>query len=248
MSIKGLELAADVENETKDVLGGGGFTLDTDAYPMIVDMAYLGKSTGGAMNVNLHLKKAEGGNQVYRHTIYVTSGDKKGNKNFYTNQQGTKITLPGYSLCDLISQICAGKNLATLDSEEKTIKLWDFDAKEEVPTKVPALTELIGQPILVGIQKIRENKRANDGTGNWVNTNESREINEIVKVFYPDGFTVAEKAAEAEVPAFIDKWKAQNGPDYVKDKFKAVKNPVGAVSADALPAEAAEATANLFED
>lgn len=244
MTIAALQLDTDVEETNEDTLGGGSFIQDTGLYPMLVDLAYLDKSRGGAMNINLHLKKADGGNQVFRHTIYITSGDTKGNKPYYVSKNGKKIPLPGYSLANLVTMITAGKSLGTIDTEKKLVKLWDFDAKSELPREVPVITDMVGQPILVGMQKHRENKRVKNDDGNYVAVNEAREFNEIHKVFYPDGYTVAEKAAEAETAEFVETWKKANPSDYVRDTFKAVAETGGAAAP--VSAAATAATEDLF--
>lgn len=245
MSIAELQLGNDVEQTNEDVIVGGGFTLPTGLYPMVVENAYLDKSSGGAMNINLHLKKKTGGKQVYRHTIYITSGDAKGNKPYY-EKDGKKHPLPGYSLVDQITKITAGVPLSQVVPEDKLVKLYDFEAKAEVPRQVPVITQMIGQEILVGVKLVRQNKRTQSG-GNWVDTNEVQEFNEISKVFYPDGFTVTEKSAEAESAEFVKKWADANPEDYVQDKFKPV---AGSASAKKAPAAAAAAAApdDLFND
>lgn len=243
MSIAALQLEADVEQTNEDVLGGGGFILDTGLYPMIVDNAYLDKSSGGAMNINLHLKKKTGGNQVYRQTIYITSGNTKGNKPYYVGKDGKKHPLPGYSLVNLIHTITTGDPLSQVAPDKKLVNLYDFEAKAEVPREVPVVTAMVGQEILVGMVKCRENKRAQQN-GEWVDTNESREFNEISKVFYPDGYTVSEKSAEADEASFVAKWKEANTSDYVRDSFKPV---AGATATTASPTVAA-APDDLFDD
>lgn len=248
MSIAALQLEADVESTNEDVLGGGGFILDTGLYPMVVDNAYLDKSSGGAMNLNIHLKKQTGGNQIYRQTIYITSGKAKGKLPYYVSKDGKKHPLPGYSLVNLIHKITTGNPLSQIAPEKRIVKLWDFEASAEVPREVPVVTAMVGKEILVGMQKCRENKRAKNSDGEWVDTNEVREFNEINKVFYPDGFSVAEKAAEADEALFVEKWTEANASDYVRDKFKPVAGaPAAAGGATPAPVAAA-APDDLFDD
>jgi len=230
MSIDQLSIGTDVEDSNTDTLGGGVFTQDTGLYPMIVDMAYLGKSAGGAMSLNLHMKMADDIKKVVRQTLWVTSGDAKGNKNYYV-KDGKKYLLPGMIQADQISLITTGKHIGALTTEEKTIKLWDFASRSEKPTKVNALTDMIGKPILVGLHKCRENKRTDDGSGNYVDTNAERVFNEIHRIFFPDGFSVAEKQAEAEEAVFAKKWKEKFDAEYVNDTYK----PVADSGGDSLP-------------
>ena len=237
MSINQLAIGADVEKTNTDTLGGS-YTKDTGLYPCTVDMAYLGKSRGGAMSLNLHLKLASD-KSVIRQTLWVTSGDAKGNKNFYTNKDGKKFLLPGMVLADQIAAITTGKPMGELSAEEKTIKLWDYDAGAEKPTEVPVVTEMLGQPILIALMKHRENKRVNDGSGNYIPTADERIFNEIDKVFYPDGFSVTEKEANAAEAKFHKQWAEKYPNGYVEDDYDA---SVASTEDDSLPDTAGSAT------
>jgi len=243
MSIQGLTIDTDVETGNQDTIGGGGFIKDTGLYPMLVDMAYLGKSAKGAMSLNMHFRVVNGDARLVRQTIYITSGDTKGNKNYYINSKTKKKhLLPGAALADQISRVLTGLPMAGLTPETKTIKLWDFASQAEKPTEVAAITEMIGKQIAVGLVKCRTNKaQLNDQTGKYEDTNDVRELNEISKVFYPDGFSVAERAAEADAPEFKETWLKRFTPDFVEDTYKAVEV---APDADALPSS--EATSSLF--
>lgn len=240
MSIQGLAVDSDVESTNTDTLGGT-FIKPTGLYPMIVDMAYLGKSSKGAMSLNLHLKTED--NSVVRQTLWITSGDKKGNKNFYLTKEGKKRLLPGMVLGNQISAITADSLMGAMTPEEKTIKLWDYESQAEKPTKVPCLTEMIGQPILVALTKIRSNKVKMDSNGKYINQVEERFFNEIDKVFYADGFSVTEKAAEADEALFHQKWTDKYDSEFVNDKYQEVEG----TSDDSLP-EVEASTGSLFPD
>lgn len=240
MAIEGLKIDSDVQKENADNLGGGGFTLDSGMYPMKVDMAYLAKSKGGAMSLKLHLKQLDGRKLTIRETLWVTSGDAKGNKNYYL-RNNKKHLLPGMILADQISKITAGKEMSDLTVEEKTIKLWNSEAGEEVPTTVPALTEMIDSDIYVGVHKVRANRVKLNAAGKYVDTNEERVYNEVHKVFHPDGFSVTEKLAGSEKPTVIDTWRDKFDNAYVNDQFSPVKS-------EETPAEAPDTSAvdNIF--
>ena len=109
------------------------------------------------------------------------------------------------------------------------------------------LTEMVGQEILVGMKFLRANKRANQN-GSWVDTNEAREYNEIDKVFYPDGFTVTEKAGEAEEATFLKKWKKANPDGTVIDKVRPVAGAPTSKPGTAAASTAAAAPDDLFSD
>lgn len=243
MSIKGLKIDSDIHNESPDTLGGG-FTLNTNLYPMKVDLAFTTESSKGATGVVVHFKPVDGGNSVLRETFWVTSGKAKGQKNFYMDGQGRKRLLPGMMMANQIALITTGKELAEQDTEEKVVKLYDFDAGKEMPKKVDALTAMIGQQILVGVHKRRENRRTQNADGEWVNTPQERTFNETHRVFHPDGFTVTEKAAEAEEAVFVKKWADRYDESYVNDQYEPV---AGAESGDSSAAPAADGgTEKLF--
>ena len=223
---------------------GGGFVKPTGLYPLVVDMAYLAKSQGGAMSLNLHLRMADDPSVIIRQTLYVTSGDKKGNKNFYLDKNKKKRLLPGMIQADQIAAITTGKRMAVLTPEEKTIKLWDYESQAEKPTKVHALTEMIGQSILVGLLKVRTNKVKRDSNGKYVDQVDDRTFNEIDKIFHADGFSVTEKAAEAETAQFHLRWADKYPEDFIDDCYKKVEDTV---DEDALP-DAVASTGSLFED
>jgi hypothetical protein len=242
MSINALKIESDVEKGNADSLGVS-FTKDTGLYPCKIDMAYMMKSKGGALALVTHYKPADGSPMI-RDTQWVASGDAKGNKNYYTNQSGKKFLLPGMQLADQISNIAAGKAMSDCDVEKKTIKLWDRDAQAEKPTEVPVVTSLLGADILVGLIKHRENRRVNDGSGNYVPTPDERIFNEVDKVFHADGFSVTEKDAEAEEAVFHKQWADKYPHDYVEDNYD--PNVAGGED-DSLPEEAAASTAGLFD-
>lgn len=236
MSINQLAIDTDVEKTNTDSLGGG-FTKPTGLYGCIVDTAYLSKSKGGALGLNLHLRVASD-KSIVRQTIWCTSGDAKGNKNYYVNKDGKKFLLPGMQLADQIARITTGKAMGDLSAEEKVVKLWDNEAKAEKPTKVPVLTEMLGKSILVGLHKVDKNRWTGGAP-----TADHTFINDIDKVFYPDGFSTLEREAEAAEAKVHKQWQDKYGPDFVKDEYDA---SVGGSSDDSLPTEAVADTGSLF--
>lgn len=204
--------------ESGDSLGMAR-TLDSDAYPMKVDIAYFDKSKGGAMSLNLVLKNKDA---ELKQTLWITGGDAKGNKNFYMDSKGDKQYLPGFNQANALCLLTVGKELAEVanDIEDKVIGLWSFDDKKEVPTKVQMLMPLLGTDITVGVLKQTVDKQKKDGAGDYQNTGETREENEIDKMFRTsDHMTVTEIRAKATdsvfYPAWVEKWKGK-----VKNKAK----------------------------
>jgi hypothetical protein len=198
--------------EEKDVLGGGG-PLDSAIYKAKVDMAYMGESQGGALNVTLHLVTED--KRQIRSTIYITSGKEKGQLNYY-EKNGEKHYLPGFVVIDSLCQLTVGHDLADVaaNAEKKLVNIYNYDQQKEVPTEVPVLEDLLDQEIYVGLLKVTEDKKKQGDDGKYYPTGETRDINEIDKFFCArdgyEGMTSAEIRAKAEEPVFFNKWKEKN--------------------------------------
>ena len=218
----------------KDVLGGRTL-LPTGVYDATIDVVYLTKSQGGATAFNIVLDID--GKKV-RDTIYVTN--KAGGVTY--TKDGKKYPLPGYSVCNAIAKLVAGKEIPQLEFEKKLVKIWNFDQKKEVPTEVDVAVELVGQRTKLGIELHRENKNAKDQAGNYVPTAEIREFNTITRVFHAQsGQTASEYNAQAPAE-FMDMWSKEFTGKVID---KTTKGPVAPVAAGA-PAAAAAGKPSLF--
>ena len=214
----------------KDSLGSTGL-LSSNLYDATVDMAYMEKSTHGAQGVVLHFKLDSG--RFYKQTIYVTNREGK----HIWEKNGRKGYLPGFVLFDEMAVLLTGSDASSLKAPElKTIKVYDFDAKKELPKEKEVLTTFIGQRVKIGVIQFMEDHYKDGST--WA------EKNEIEKVFGIDGQTVSEKIAGIEGDGeFADKWlKRYEGN--VLDKRKTSKSGKKfAYSGDnAAPATGAPAT------
>lgn len=193
----------DVQEE-KDVLGGSNFLVESGADDYNIDLAYAGKSTGGASFIALHLSK---GKTLLRETIYITT---KGGKTYY-EKDGAKSNLPGFSLINSLVFVTLGKQLHELATEQKIAKLYDPAQKKEVPTVVEMIPDLMGQTVTAGVLKVIEDKTAKDATGNYVPTGDTRTINTIDKFFRSsDGLTSTEIKGGVKEPVFLTAWKEKN--------------------------------------
>lgn len=234
MSLFG-NLKTDGLEETQDRLGGYQ-PFETDIYTGPIKMAYSGQSTGGARSVMLI---AEFGGREYRETIYVTN---KQGQNWFANKDDPKkkVPLPGFTVIDDICLVVTGAPLAEQEVEEKIVKIYDPEAKKELPKSVPVLTALIGQTVSLGIVKLLENK--NQKVGNdYVPTADTRLSNTIEKVFHTETrMTVAEARNGAESAGFWGAWLERN-KGQVRDK-RTVKDGVGGAPVSGRPGAAAAAT------
>ena len=194
---------ASIANE-KDSVGGGG-VLDSGLYPATVTLAYAQKSEGGALGLVLQAKTNQG--RDIRQTLWMTSGTAKGCKNYY-EKDGVKNHLPGYVAANALALLTTGKEISELDTETKVVNVYNKDAQAEVPTKVEAIVDLMGQEILIGVIKQTVDKTQKTDAGTYVPTGETRDENEIDKFFRAsDRKTTAEIRAQAEEAAFADVWE-----------------------------------------
>ena len=194
---------ASIANE-KDSVGGGG-VLDSGLYPATVTLAYAQKSEGGALGLVLQAKTNQG--RDIRQTLWMTSGTAKGCKNYY-EKDGVKNYLPGYVAANALALLTTGKEISELDTETKVVNVYNKDAKAEVPTKVEAIVDLMGQEILIGVIKQTVDKTQKTDAGTYAPTGETRDENEIDKFFRAsDRKTTAEIRAQAEEAAFADVWE-----------------------------------------
>lgn len=210
----------------KDSVGGGGFIWETNLYPCTIDIAYLEKKPSGALFLNVVLKNDDGGE--LREGLCIASGDAKGNKTYYENAQGERHFLPGFNHASDMSLLTLGKELNELSTEKRIIKVYNKDAGKELPTEVDMVTDLVGQRILAGIQKQIVDKTQQGGDGKYHPTGETREVNEIDKIFRErDSKTSFEVRTEAEEATFHATWK-EKWAGKVRNKASAANDANGA--------------------
>ena len=226
-----------VETE-RDVSGFA--PLPTGVYKGIMQLAYLDKSAGGAISVNLLVKV---GDRVVTQTIYISN--KEGKYTYKSKTDGKEQPLPGYSQIDSILHTVTGKGIAQQATEEKVINIYDYDAHKEVPSKRTVFIDTINKPVAVGIINVSE-ERTTKESGYTQGDGTFRNFNEFAKWFDPDnGLTNAETKAGATEPAYLNTWKAANPADRVIVRT-AAKSGVGQGTAGAPTASAPKPTTSLF--
>lgn len=188
----------------EDRIGGGGALLDTNCYAGTIKHAYISVADSGAMAINLQVE-VEG--QTHNQTEYMTSGEAKGCKNTYTDQAGKEKYLPGFIFANSLSLLGTGNEIAELEPEEKVIKLYNYEEKKELPTKVQMLMDLVGIDVKFLMEKQVVDKQVKNDAGKYVNSGETREQNKIVKFVRPrDNMTVTEIQEEAEEALHVETW------------------------------------------
>jgi len=224
-------LTTEGHEETDERVGGGSFTRETDIYTMKIKLAYAGKSDGGAQNVTFIFDDG----REFRSTIYVTN--RQGQNYFHPKKSNSqerdtskKQNLPGFDLVNEICLITTDKGLADQATEEKTVMIWNSSDKKELPTSAHVLVDLLGKEISLAIYKQLENKTELQGD-TYVDIADTRDTNNIEKVFHPVYHVTVKEAARAtkvegdkmlddagnNVGIFWDKWlEAHKGK--TKDK------------------------------
>lgn len=240
------ELSAGVNDieEAGDVLGGGFGPIVAGVYDATISMAYAKEADSGAIGVHFQFKLDNGND--YREAVYITSGKAKGCKNYY-EKDGVKHYLPGYNIANAIALLSIGKEITDIDTETKTISVYNADAKAEVPTPSEVLVELLNQPIKLAILHNLEVKQTKVGS-DYVDTDETRETNNIDKVFRSDDdMTVSEvRAGNTGKGIFVEAWAERNaGKVRDKTKGKGTGSTGGAPKASA-PAATPKPKTSLF--
>ena len=231
--------------EARDSLGGFA-AKESGLYNAVIKLAYAAPAASGAMGIALVFGLEDG--SEYRETLYVTN--KKG-ENWYANKNDAskKVPLPGFTIVDDLCMLTTEMPLSAQATEEKTIKVYDSEAKKELPKAVQMLTELLGKQVILGILKKVENKTVKEGN-EYVPTNEKRELNSIDKVFhYELRLTVVEARNGEEVGKFIDSWNERNAGN-TRDSFKEVTDtgaPRSAPKPGAAPAAGGKPRPSLFK-
>ena len=211
-------------------LGGGSYLWDSGVYKTIVDMAYFDQSKGGAHSLNVTLLGEDG--KKLKQTIWFTNRKEEVH---FINQKGEKDYLPGYTLANNLALIITGEDIneAFESSEKKMVNVYDFNEKKEKPTEKSVATSLLGKQVKVAVLKQTVNKRVNDGTGNYVDSAETRDENQIKEFYFSDSdLTVVEKAKDAKEALMMPKWAERN----TGKTLNRVKEVTGSTSAAAKPA------------
>ena len=231
-------------NNERDSIGGSG-PLDSGLYMLKIALAYINKAASGALGLVLQFKTED--NKDVRQTLWMSSGTAKGCKNYYEDKNGEKQYLPGFIHANAICLLTVGKEISAMETETKVINLYSAEAKAEVPTKVEMVMDLIGQEVLAGIIKQTVDKTVKNEAGVYVATGETRDENEIDKIFRAkDRMTTAEIRSQATEATFADSWE-QKWTGKVKDRAKgATAGLAGVPKLGSAPAASKKPTASLF--
>lgn len=179
------------EKVEDDYLGGGG-VLDTDIYPATIKYAYIGKAANSDAR-NLSLSLTIGGKEI---TSQIWMTNRNGDVTYKDKKSGEVKNLPGYNQVNSLTMLLCSAEVGDLDVEEKTLNLYDFDAKKEIPQAVPCFVDLHGKNLQVAIQRQTVDKtEKNESTGDYEPTGETRDVNEFIKFFPEDRLVTISEVA-----------------------------------------------------
>lgn len=172
--------------------------LHSGIYDAKIKLAFQKKSAKGALGVEFHF---EIGDRTEVQTIWVT---KTTGEYTYKNKQGDTMYMPGYILVDDICRLTIDQEISEIETEEKVVKLFNWEEKKELPQKVQAMTDLHGQEIKLCIQEAKEWRK---------DVGKVQDKNIIAKaLFFEDGRTVTEIMTEKDskfAQDWLDKWEGQ---------------------------------------
>jgi dimeric dUTPase (all-alpha-NTP-PPase superfamily) len=172
---------------------GGGFLLDTDIYQGKIKYAYIGKAANSdARNCTLCIDFA--GKEVTK-SIWMTNRD--GDVTYTDKKTKEQKNLPGYNQINSLAMLLLSKEVGDLDVEEKTLKLYDYDAKADVAQAVDCFVELHGLDLSVAVERQTVDKtEKNESTGDYEPTGETRDVNEFIKFFPQEPLVTLSEVAQ----------------------------------------------------
>lgn len=176
----------------EDFVGGGG-VLDTDIYTGTIKTAYIQKAANSDAQSVILLIDVNG--KELRSQTWVTN--RAGEVTYTDKKTKEEKNLPGFNQINSLSMLLLGKEMGDLDVEELTVKLYDFDAKKELPQAVNCFTELHGEEVTMAVQRQTVDKtKQNNNTGDYEPTGETRDVNEVIKFFAPEKIVTISEVAE----------------------------------------------------
>ena len=232
---------ANIQTKEEDVLGGSR-TVPSNVYPAAIKLAYLdsSKNSKAICAVFDFALLVNGKERNHKETIYISDG--KGCFTYKDKQSGEDKPMPGFVTVDSICKAVTGKSITQLSTEKKTIKVYDFDQKAEVPQEKEVLMDLLRGKLELGILEVTVDKTAKNesydpsqpkqGTNlPYLPTGETRDQNELSKAFNEDGLTQLEKESGATEAKFKAAWVEQYaGKKINKSKGAATGAKAGGVS------------------
>ena len=238
------ELPSSVESTSIERVGGG-FIWESGVYDVSVKLAYLDQAKSEAISFNVVLENSEG--KELKETFWIKSGKAKGNKTFYT-KDGKDFPLPGYAVANSLCVAFTGNSLAKCmeSAEKKTINIYNFDQKKEVPTERPVVMGILNTKGKVAVHQVVEDKNVKNEAGEYIPSGDTRNVNECKFFGNEAGKTTEEILAGDEATKF-DAWAAKNTGNVIDKSGKSKKeSSAAAIMGNGAKAEDKSGASSLF--
>ena len=226
---------SNVTTKEADVLGGS-FTVPSNVYPAAIKMAYLDKAETGTIYVMFDFALLVNGKErSYKESIRISN---TAGKFTYTDKKtGEEKPNIGFATVDSICKAVTGKAIHQLSTEKKTVKVYDFNQRAEVPMEKEVLMDLIKGRLELGILETIVDVKTK--ASNFEPTGETKVTNEISKAFTADGMTPLEVENGATETKFKDAWIKQ----YADKKINKAKGAATGAKAGGVTKPAPQAGA-----
>jgi len=239
------ELPKDVETQSIE-RAGGGFAWESGVYDATVKMVYLNQTKSEAQFFNVILTKNDGNMAELRENFCIKSGKAKGHKTYYVTKEGKKRPLPGYQIAESMCIATTGEDLDTCmkSLENKTVKVWNPEKKQEAPAERPVVMGLVGKPVKVAVHQVIEDRTTPNAKGEYLPTGEVRTVNQCKFFGNAEGKT-AEEITKKEAATMFNKWANKNTGAVIDKSTKGQGNNSAASIMGSIPTE--ETTGSLFD-
>lgn len=211
MSIFGQQIIKDASIEESTEFSGGSSLLPSDVYKAEILQAYMTQvpSQQGGTNYNwnwkLKVTKQDGSTQEMSQNNIFIAKDRGQGIVYYYEKDGKKTEYPAFSALNRHLKTLVGQDLFTAPSEQRTLPVYNFDTKSEVPTQVTVIPALLGQTAVFGIIETHENKRSDETKVVKFNT-----IEKCWKLVNGQPLTAKEIEAGMTTAADVYVWKEAN--------------------------------------
>lgn len=182
------------QDETEEDRIGGGYSVKpTGIYSATIKAAYIQNSNSPDAKSQAIVFVLDVEGDEIRDTQWFKN--RKGEVTY--TKDGKKHNLPGYNAIAACANLVVGKALSDLDTEEKTLKVYDYEAKKEVNKEFTCFVEFHGEKVDIALQHQIVDKQKKEGN-EYVNTGETRDENVVVKYLVPES-----RQTISEIVAFI---------------------------------------------
>jgi len=206
------------QDQEERVSSTGSAIKESGVYVGVIKMAKVLQASSGAIGIAIEMETEDG--KSARVTEWIQSGDAKGNKTYY-EKDGEKYNLPGFTKIKNLNFLINGV-FGIPTAEEKEIKEYDWELKQEVPTKREVIVSWLNRPIGFCIQMTAEDKY-NDETN-------SVDKSIVEHFFDPVTEQFGSEKINSQPAEKINKFKDFIEKTPLKDKRKKSKGSTGSTS------------------